>query len=313
MIGATQWYQVSKKTLFNVQHKEKNLEVARVLSQFLRIDLKNSGYKGCRSVDDHFALHYHFVGYGNPHYFWQKDKNVFGFVSTPGVCVAKMPNSVCARIKENSEILVIYNIVNHIAFLKQAMANTDSTIEVIHKNGIRKKSMVLIGDCLQADIFIANEVAHEKIFHEKTPSTNTSSHLSKSYGVEAELAELQTVAYYLGTPARSKTTNSISYSLYRDDLFHEAEEITDGIIDFKIEYGLLMPNEAVQYRPVYAIQDTEWPLVQSLRLKVKLSDNQNWSYEFAIGNRRRSYNSAHFINSHFFGVHSCFVSRYVVG
>lgn len=313
IIGTTQWYQVSKKTLLKAHLKEKNLEIIRTISLFLRTDLKNSGYKGCRTEDDHFAINNLFVDYDKPHSYWRKDRNVFGFVSTPGVCLAKMPRSVCERVKDNSEVLIIYNIVNHVAFLKQAMVKTDSTLEVVHKNGIRKKSMVLIGDCLQADIFIANAVEHEKIFHEQTPETNKSYHLSKNYGLDAELAELQTVVYYLGAPVRSKATHSISYSLYRDDLFHAAEEITDGIIDFKIEYGLLTPSQGVQYRATSSIQDTEWPLVQSLRLKVKLLDNQNWSYEFAIGNRRRLNFSAHFINRYFFGIHSYFITRHAIG
>jgi Tfp pilus assembly protein PilW len=304
VMSAIQWFQVSKKAALTTHKKQRNLDVIRTVLHFLKNDLKTSGYLGCRTLDDSFSINQVFVDYLSPYKFWHKDRNVFGFYASPGVCISQMPSSLCERIKDNSEVLVIYNIAQNRVKLKQAMTKSDDAVHTLQKKAVRKKSMVLISDCLQADIFIANEVENERIFHHRTLGTNLTDQLSKNYATDAEVSEIQTVAYYLGTPPRQKSreqnsqTSQKSYSLYRDDLNNKAVEIVEGISDLQVEYGFYVPASGIQYRTAATMTNATWPLVQSIRLKITV-DNQVWRYEFAIGNWAGTRLSAYFINCHF--------------
>ena len=122
------------------------------------------------------------------------------------------------------------------------------------------------------------------IYHEKSPFKNTRDDFSKAYTEEARVVELQTVAYYLGLASRQNSKTPI-YALYRDDLFHGAVEVLEGIADFQVEYFLKTKEFAGEYRKADAIPLQEWSNILGIRIKVKTSENKNWEYEFAIRNR----------------------------
>lgn len=303
ILGAGQWFQVSKKTMNDTHKKEKSLDTVRTILQFITNDLKVCGYRGCRTLDDNFVVRQVFVNYISPYKYWHMDRNIFGFIASPGNCIANMPSTLCQRVADNAEVLVIYNVAKKIVTLKQAMSKLDEPLLTEQKKVVRIGSLVLISDCLQADIFVANNVTNGKIFHEKTVRSNESSQLSKRYGPDAEYTELQTVMYYLAIPPRLKgrvlkPNEKPSFSLYRDELFHKAVEIVEGVYAFQIEYGLIDPNQGLIYKKTSEIENAAWPLVHSVRIHLELIDQKKWSYEFAIGNRRHLHSRLDYINRH---------------
>jgi len=164
---------------------------------------------------------------------------------------------------------------------------------------------VLISDGVQGDLFVlSNERKKpgEKIFHEAGSQSNNTNYLSKLYQKNAEVVELQMLAYYLGTPPRERLNPQAktTYSLYRDDLVHAhgAEEIAVGITDFQVKYGVFDPVQGIVYRASNAIADEQWAFVRSVRINIEVDSTSKknsktiWEYEFAIRNRnRRDFNS----------------------
>ncbi len=293
VLGAVQWYQILKKTFIVQREKRQNLNIGRTALQFLMSDLSTSGYRGCRTFDDNFPIRRLFASFSGSARFFKIDRKVFGFNATPGNCQGRVPEKICKRIKENSDVLVIYNIPKAIYFLKQDMKKNDEVLYTKGNHQIRKGSIALISDCFQGELFIAEEVENQKIFHRKTIQTNLTDSFNKLYKKGSEITELQTVAYYLGTPFRFEKDLGV-YALYRDDLFHEAEEILDNIVGFQVEFGILIPPDTFQYKTASLINDDQWKLVRTVRLRIEtksslktkpakeLQNDGVWGYEFSI-------------------------------
>lgn len=315
MGGAAQWFQLTKKTLIKAKQKESNLSHARLFVQHLRQDLKSSGYLGCRSGDDHFPINLLFIHYHPTFKYWRKTRQVYGFNTGMGYCLGRLPDSICEQVKENSELLVIYNIAQIPSLLKLAMKTPEDEIETENPHFIHKGSMVLISDCLQADIFIATEVTPTKLFHKQEVKSNISPSLSKAYLQDAEVVEIQTVVYYL---EKTNNLSEKSYSLFRKDLLHSAVEILKDIKDLQVQYGLPhyklfepeLNNQELHYKTVASISEEEWVFVRSLRLKIIFANHEEWSYEFPVGNRRYFGFSTYLINSNFSTRKSSFIANH---
>jgi hypothetical protein len=268
ILGTVQWYQILKKMVILQREKRQDLSVGRLAFQFFMRDLKNSGYRGCRTFDHNFPVRRFFVQLASPARFLKIDRKVFGFNATPGNCYGKMPEEICKKIKQDSTVLMIYSVPQTIYGLTQDMRSSDEALYIRGGHDIHRGSIVLISDCQQGDLFIAEEVDVERIFHRKTVQANLTERFSKCYKKGTEITEVKMLAYYLGTPARLGKSSG-GYSLYRDDLFHRAEEVLENIVDFQVEFGVLEPSGVFQYKSVTSIKADQWQDVQTVRLKVQ--------------------------------------------
>lgn len=294
LVATLQWYHVLKISNFSEKNKKESLDIARTVFQFIRQDVQSGGYCGCRTRDHNFPLRRNFSETAMPHKFLKRDRAVFGFQSTVGVCQQHMPEKFCGHVKENTDVLIVYNIPQKINKLKHAMANADEAILIQEGGRIRKNAMVLISDAEQGDFFIANDVKNEKIFHQL--GENTTRLFSKCYAQGTEVTELQTVAYYLS-----------DYSLFRSDIRQKAEEIVQGVVNFSIEYGVL-GSKGLQYYAAASIQPEQWGSVCMVRLKIEtkgevhngvVQKNHTFEYAFAIRNRHRVNTGIGAAHSHF--------------
>lgn len=288
LYGVFQWYQVLKKGAIEHSVKKQILSIGRIAFQFLMRDVNASGYLGCRTLDSNFPLNKVFVDYGNVSKFFRTDRSIFGFDNSPGVCRTYLPASTCERIKEGGHALIIYNVPAGWSRLKQDMKDPEDAIWLKNPVRITKDSVVLIEDCLAGDLFVANDIQGGKVFHQKSPRANQSDSFSKIYKKNTEVTELQTIAYYLGVPVRKKEAKEpYSFSLYRDNLLQDAQEIIEDIVDFEVDYSLRMPSGELVYNKALNILDREWQWAQGMRIKVTTQPSHVWEYDFAIRNRRR--------------------------
>lgn len=307
---AMQWCQVLKISNFSEKSNKEALDIARTVFQFIRRDLQSSGYLGCRTMDQNFPIRRNFEEKGNANQFLRTDRVVFGFESAVGECQRHIPKKFCDHLKKNADVLVIYNVPQKIHLLKVPMAKPEDAIFVSEKGTIQKDSMVLISDALQGDFFIANDVIHEKIFHQS--GKNTTGTLSKCYKTNAEVTELQTLVYYLGIPNRP-TARFGTYSLFRSDIWQRPEEIVEGVVDFSVEYGLFEPGEGIQYYAASEIKPEQWAFICMVRLKIETKgevyhgisqENHIWEYTFAIRNGYRVNSGSGIAKRHFTGLES---------
>jgi Tfp pilus assembly protein PilW len=302
LVAALQWYHVLKISNFSEKNKKQILDISRVPFQFIRHDLQSSGYRGCRTQDHNFPIRRNFEALGVPYKFLKTDRAVFGFKAAVGECQQYIPHKFCDHIKQGTDVLVIYNVPQKINVLQRSMANPDDAICIQTGGTIQKNAMALISDTQQGDFFIANDVKSEIIFHQA--GENSIAVFSKCYQQDAEVTELQTVAYYLGVPEHRVTARLGTYSLFRSDIRQKSEEIVEGVVDFSVEYGFILPSDSAmdgaseefQYYAAAEVKPEQWAWVRMVRLTIETKGevyrgipqkNHRWEYAFAIRNGHR--------------------------
>lgn len=269
------------------------LDKERTIMQVLMQDIQHSGYLGYRTGDTSFPLKNNIDLAHKGLRFLRFDRNVFSFIASPGACFGVLPEDACHRIKENSEVLIVYNIAKTTFSLAETMETTKSALKLLALPDVQKGSVLLISDYLSGDLLLLNNHHKNIFFHEQGIGQNGSNELSKIYQNGTEVVELQTVAYYLGLPERFKNkdliqNSEIHYSLYRQDLMHEhgADELIPQIEDLKFNFtpcqyknGKLAKGTKVQ-----SAQITDWSLVCQLQFFVKFKHNLEFPYEVTFRN-----------------------------
>lgn len=288
-------------------------DLQRGLFQYLVKDLVKSGYLGPRTKDASFPIHFQFTNKIHHSATTKNRRSVMGFSVKENDCLMVLPESLCQRAledREQAEVLVIYHIPKSTHTLESNMETPWDTLVTTDDNSInnhiKKNSLILIADRFQGDLFVANNVAKNLVYHRNSVDNNMSASLSKAYQKGTLLTESQTVAYYVG---RSKEPGR--WSLYRDDLFHAAEEILSGVSNIKFQYGIAKQNknknknksddneeidenaeneknaEIVVYKSAYQIE--KWEEVKSVRIKVTAQNERTkeetpWEVEVALRN-----------------------------
>lgn len=314
LTSVTQWVMLSKKTFLMHRSQVHFLDAGQTVMQYLLRDIHRAGYRGCRSSDLSFPLNKGYSDWNKDFGYLSENQTVFGFFASPGVCYGKMPVTACKRIKENSAVLIVYHVAQRINPLLSAMKKTNDPLMLNAQHGIHKGALVLISDGYQGDFFIANRIQEGFIFHENRIGLNKSDALSKAYAKEAEVVELQTVAYYLGIPERFSKTDYLNkhsknikpyFSLFRDDFLQSAQEIITGVRDVEFEYAIQIPSDGqLRYYKPEAISSENWPLVQAVRIHLELEGKQTFSFEIALRNRLLTYSYVDFFNTYFLAGHT---------
>lgn len=292
LLGAMQGYYQARMALSRQQQLFRQLDAGGMAIQYLIRDIEASGYRGCRSTDRAFPFYRQDSEFHSAYPFLHFDRPVSGFFASAGACCGKLPESGCKRLKTDSSVLILYNIAQPAYRLKKPLTSTKDPIEIDQKNTLHKNTLVLIADCKQADVFIANRLNKGQVFHEKIFGVNRSEHLSKIYDYSAEILELQTVAYYVGVPERfKKMLKPPYYSLFREDFLRPAIEIVTGVENLEVLYGLYHPETGqIIYLSAGKMKEEEWAFVQSVKINLVALDKvtgrkKTWKAAVVLRNR----------------------------
>ena len=260
-IGLYAYQLLKREVIFSNQQVERFIASLEI-QQFLKNDLRLSGY------------------YGN--------RTIFGCDGRYQSCVHHLPARSRERIKPNTQILIVYHIRSSQSRLSQSMQRTTDPLKIEGPGKIRAGSQVLIQDGSHRDFFIVSAAPLPYVFHDKTPFANQQSSLSQLYAIGSEVIELKTVAYYLGIPPRFVGSHLKVFSLYRDDLYQNAEEIIAGIVDLAFEYQVKDDIGRSSFQQARSLLDSQWSKVCGLRLKVQFEGGQTAVYAFSVPNRFRA-------------------------
>ncbi len=317
--GAIQWYQIMQTKIQQQKNVVQSLDDMHVTLQFMLRDIRNAGYRGCRSLDESFPLYSVYYHNELPYQFFRFDKALHAFKALPGTCFNQLPDDACKRMKHDSMVLILYNIPKKINILKKAMRDPTSDVLIEGKSEIWCNSLALITDCKQGDLFIATQIIPGKesdsiIQHENLALKNKSSAFSKAYNIDAEISELQTVAYYVGVSKIENKTNNRSgvrqaeksekneeivktektgfnnelkpsYALFRHDFIHHADEIVSDIVYLGIELGWLNPKtHSINYKDPELMDEEAWKTVKTVRITLHDKYYRIWNYEIALRN-----------------------------
>lgn len=269
LLSATSGYQWVKKQYTQYQAHQQVLDTVRTAFQFLTRDLEDSGYRGSRSRDPNFKLHTHMRAvetHAVSHaILYPTDRRlVFG-------CAVR-EHALCA---EGRDVLMIYDVPRKRHMLRVDLKSEKGDIYILGNNDIRKGALVLISDYVQGDLFIANAVIDDCIFHQNSGLENTSNALSKSYRMQdhTEVVELQPIVYYLKKFLSDRET----YGLYRENVLipGSAQELLQGITGFQLKYGIWNAEaNIIDYRMAKHIQvaksDPQWKNVVSVQITLTI-------------------------------------------
>jgi hypothetical protein len=269
--------------------------VVRITAQFLGNDIQASGYWGCRTGDDNYPI-YRLI---EPQYirknkrtisYLPKDKRaVFGLRASAQNCLlAGMPESVCERVKDNSDLLAIYNVPQKIVPVEKEMLTPADPIHIKKNSGFIEQNLMLLSDARTAELFLATAVQYNQVSHDLRSTANLS-FFSKPYGTDAKLAVIHNYVYYIGQPQRLKKAKKNNYALYRYCFEkNKSQELVCGINDFKVEYALLS-QKGHPYFAAEKISQAEWHTVQSVRITIETEatheKDKHHEIEFTIRNR----------------------------
>jgi Tfp pilus assembly protein PilW len=305
MAGVMHGFGVAKRAFYRQQQAFLFLDKGRVTLHYLARDIQASGYRGCRTRDLGFPLQHNYSDYHSPYSFFRFDQPLFGFLATRGLCYGKMPDSACHRVKENTHVLILYNIPQKINKVERALVHLNDAIETNRDHGIQKNGLVLLSDCYQGDLFIANRVEATQIYHDQILGVNKTDTVSKRYTQNAEIVELQTVTYYVGAPERHEQNNregvlTPRFALFRDDFMQPAQEIVPDVSDLQFEFGMIdTETNHYQYKKMLEMKEQDWPLVQNLRIRLTIDNKRRWEYEISLRNRLYTHLSHHFDRYYF--------------
>lgn len=287
LFSAFTGYYLIKKQYVRQQRIQQVSHTVRTTFQLLTRDLHSSGYKGPRSRDPTFKLTRQMgerFGSGQlpDVILYPKDSRlVFGFYMYGHPMRA-----------EGRDVLMIYNVPGVRHALAEDLRGPNDDIQIFGHSHIRKGALVLIADYLQGDLFIANDVGNQRVFHQSS-SDNVSNAFSKSYRRvdHTEVVELQRIVYYL----KKFNSADATYGLYRENvlLSGSAQELMRGITRLQIKYGLCQPaSKTIDYHAAERIQgvnlESDWPRVVSVRIRMAVLNEhtkQEESFETEIALR----------------------------
>ena len=97
---------------------------------------------------------------------------------------------------------------------------------------ISENTLLIISDCKNADIFIAQQISIES---DGTQIIKADINLSKRYEPYAEVSVFNVNTFYIGKTDRKNANGSPIYALYLKDLTHKTE-LVEGIVDMQARY-----------------------------------------------------------------------------
>lgn len=241
-------------------------ENAQNATQLLSHAIRDAGYIGCPKLTEEFSSYLHTATSLTPINL-KNSLQGFNSDSVPDV----IPERIRQRIKKGTEGFLIKKIHPRMASLNQRMSNRTRIIANTHPK-FENGNILLMSNCLQADIFRIKEVRHTESQQFITPE----SPLKNLYSLPAEIAEIAEEAFYIADTGRLKKNGKTIFALYHFDLRGRGieEELVEDIENMHLYYGALA-NNILKYLPSYAV--TRWQDVYAIKVVLLLNSSEIYS------------------------------------
>ena len=230
LLAVLEIFSVSMQGVHSQNNFSRVQENGRLATELIVRDIRGADYWGC-SADIINNLDKDASGY-NTSIFSAASPTIEGSNNVTSQTIASI------SVMDNTDTLILRGATSISAVrIKSAMSSANDAIEVNISGSIPKGDVILISDCLKADLFYNTEQTsstNAKIGHTSsalaTGIKNEKVSLSHAYGKDAQILRPYTKVYFIGI--NSAGTNS----LYREDN-GVANELVRGISDLQIIYG----------------------------------------------------------------------------
>ena len=286
---------VSTRTLNVVNSSSTRMtENARLVTETLHTDLRNSGFVGCLPLNQRLNQHVNpefpillSSALNNDARFIANNgdySGVRGYSGSPSGHSPALPTALASALtgrEPNSDIVSVRVPADSVAMsLKEAMASTsgDPKLEAdALGNTIVKGDVLLISDCVAAAMFqvTASNPALTGILSHATGALtpgNATTDLKRKFGSNATVYRMQTRHYYVAPSILRPGTNSLwRLSVPAPDGGEPApEEVASGIDRLVVTYGVdngAAPDFNIN-KYVTASAVTKWDRVLSARMEI---------------------------------------------
>lgn len=195
-----------------------------------------------------------------------------------------------------TDVIVLRKAASNSMRLVKNMKSDNANIQIAKNSaGFKAGDILVISDCVSSDVFRAGNVSASSgevtITHPE--SVNSSSKLSKVYGVDAEILAFQNVGYFVKDTGRKSPGGQSIRALYQVAGTEVPVELTEGVHDLQIEYGLRSGSDSVVSKYVSGSSGIDWGKVVSVRfsLLMQSADNTVAPRAGEVGSQKISYNA----------------------
>lgn len=246
--AVTQIYVASRTTYTLEEGLARVQENGRFAVEFLAYDLRMAGYTGCNSKLPATSINNIVAGANESSTMMTGGLRGYRYSGSGGNTVGDWTPSLPAGFFANGEVTPYTDVIvvqygspidtTLTGNMGTNNANIQITTTAATRMGIQDDDVLMVADCVNADIFRANNVSSGSgtttISHPM--SVNTSVNLSKSYTTDAQLMKLVSHAYYIAPSADSQQP-----ALFRKELARTGPpvpvELVQGIEDMRLVYA----------------------------------------------------------------------------
>lgn len=291
----------SSKRSYSVQDAyTKMQEGALYAFQYLGRNIRTAGYAGCNpAIINHIsstpsaaALYNHVDGV----YGWDyKNTGAPGGYTIPGnITSTTLSNasasdwndpgntnplyaSLVGKVMPGSDVLVIKSaqLDNSLSTPSQDLTSTDTSIVFSTNTGIKQGQIMLISDCVGADLFVNSDSATSSTLSASTTCGTSTvcnqsginwSHLYRAANIR--IYKSTSTAYYVGLNANDVPA-LYSYS-YENGFSSAPQELVDGVENMQVLYGVstTLPDTADHFAPINQLQPGDLGKVYAIRISL---------------------------------------------
>ena len=281
--GIIQFFVNNKNTYrFNegLAHIQDNGRYAKlIMSQ----DIRMTGYQGCSNN----AIVTPRILVNPPLIFFTTDKVIQGYQSVAAkIWSPILPSSLSTQVVNNTDVITILEGSQQNFYLMNNMASSGDVINLSAANNFVTDDVLLITDCIQADIFRATSVTLNPTTITHNFPANISTNLSKAYQTDARVSKLLAYSYYIHNTGKTNSTGLPILALYRQDINGNNQELVAGVENMHINYGVDTDGDssADTYLTADAVDSGNyWPQVISVRIFLLLNSIEE------LGTKPQSY------------------------
>jgi len=268
---------IDTKAMYRTQKGMSQMQdTARIARHFLQKTIRMGGYQGCANISALTAN----VVVKNPTAEMLLS-NMTAVNGYDGITATTWSPTLLTVItaKPFSDVINVRLADNLGIEIKQPMVQGNNPVLVNDRKTIAADDIVMITDCLSADIFQA-EANPNATAIPHTMANNTTNDLSKAYGMDAQIMLFRSYSFYIKDSGRTNLTGLPIYSLYRKDLSNNELELAQGVEDMQIEYAVdTNGDKAVDtYMTAQAVQaGGYWPSVYGVKISLLVDSVEEYS------------------------------------
>ena len=272
---------VAANTSYRIQDSLSQIqEAGRYAIHFLGKDLRMAGYMGCASLSNVPVNNIADYPSGNV------PADIVFVLNN----VVRGSNNVAAgnawNAVPNTDVITLRRATSQSVRLTGNMAAMNANIQIDgNPLGFQQYDYLMITDCLNADLFVANNVSNSSgtvtITHPQ--SVNTDVNLSKAYGPDAEVFGFESVSYFVRDTGRDTDGGNDIHALYvqrrsagSGGAAPAAYELVEGVENMQLTFGEDTDNDngVDVYRTANNVAN--WENVLSVKIEILLvSDQEN--------------------------------------